>query len=198
VGLSCADCHLPQVTAADGNTFTPHWFASPIKYLDPARAGAFATKFELVTDSEGTLNTCVRCHADGAAARSAKIAALQDAVYAKALEIQGLLVESLKSINEAESDPSADRTQLKLAIASHRTAHLLWENLAVSENSMGFHNAEVSTELDNAELCAEAAIRGAFAAIHGADAPWPPPGADYETPVWYQWVLYWRAHRAAL
>lgn len=158
VGRSCADCHMPKVTKTDGTQFTSHWFASPVKYLDPARAQAFAAEFEVSLGSEGVIDQCSGCHGDGAAARTAAIYSVQDAVYAKAISVQNLLVESLQAINRAEGEAWADQTWLKVAVEDHRSAHLRWENLVVSENSMGFHNAEVSAELDNAKTYAQAAI----------------------------------------
>jgi nitrite reductase (cytochrome c-552) len=165
VGRSCADCHMPKVTKTDGTQFTSHWFASPVKYLDPARAQAFAAKFKVSLGSEGVIDQCSGCHGDGAAARTAAIYGVQDAVYAKAIEVQDLLVDALEAVNKAENATGADQTQLKLAIEKHRSAHVRWENLVVSENSMGFHNGEVSAELDNAKTYAQAAIAAAQAAV---------------------------------
>jgi nitrite reductase (cytochrome c-552) len=159
VGRSCADCHMPQVTKTDGTQFTSHWFASPVKYLDPARAQAFAAKFDVSLGSEGVIDRCSSCHGDGAAARTAAVYAVQDAVYAKALNVQNLLARSLQAINRVEGEPWADQTWVKVAVEDHRGAHLRWENLVVSENSMGFHNAEVSRELDTAAAYANAALR---------------------------------------
>ncbi len=161
MGRSCADCHMPTVTKADGTQFSSHWFASPVKYLDPARAAAFAQKFDLTLNSEGVINQCSSCHSDGAVARTAAIYKVQDAVYAKALTVQDLLVRSLQAINRAKAKVDIDQVWLRAAVEDHRAAHVRWENLVVSENSMGFHNAEVSVELDNAAAYARAAIRAA-------------------------------------
>lgn len=193
-GRSCADCHMPKVTKAGGGQFTSHWFASPTKYLDPTRAAAFAVEFDVTLDAEGVINQCSMCHADGATGRTAAIEAVQDAVYAKATNVQDLLVESLKAINAARANPEADQSWIKVAVEKHRSAHVRWENLVVSENSMGFHNAEVSQELDNAAGYAQAAIKAARAAVTPAEAAvdWPPKGRSYELPIWYWWVLYWR------
>jgi len=158
-GRSCADCHMPKVTKTDGTQFTSHWFASPVKYLDPARAQAFAAKFNVSLGSGGVIDGCSSCHGDGAAARTAAIYGVQDAVYAKAISVQNLLAKSLQAINRVEGEPWADQTWVKAAVEDHRSAHLRWENLVISENSMGFHNAEVSRELDNAAAYANAALR---------------------------------------
>ncbi|GAB4254347.1 MAG: hypothetical protein Kow00122_12450 [Thermoleophilia bacterium] len=194
LGLSCADCHLPRVTKMNGGTFTSHWFASPVKYLDPERAADFAAEFGLRLDAEGVVNPCARCHADGAAARVAKIESVQDAVYAKALEVQGLLVQSLAAIETARTTEGADPAKLRAAVVAHRSAHVRWENLVVSENSMGFHNTEVSQELDHAADYARSAIQAATQALPRATGrgAWPPKGASYEFPIWYWWVKYWQ------
>lgn len=167
-GLSCADCHLPKVTRADGTTFTSHWFASPLKYLEAERAAVFAGEFGLSLDASGVLNPCGRCHQDLVMARVAGIERIQSAVYSKALEVQGLLVESLAAIEAARAAPGSDQDLVREAVAAHRSAHVRWENLVVSENSMGFHNAEVALELDNAAEYARAAIAAAKEAA-GAD-----------------------------
>ncbi|MHB1343648.1 MAG: ammonia-forming cytochrome c nitrite reductase subunit c552 [Thermoleophilia bacterium] len=195
MGLSCADCHLPSVTKTGGGSFSSHWFASPVKYLDSDNAGDFAAEFDLTLDADGAINPCARCHADGAAVRIAEIEELQDAVYAKALEVQGLLVQSLAAIEKARAVESADQAKLAAAVASHRKAHVRWENLVVSENSMGFHNAEVSTELDNAAEYARSAVLSAAQALPSpvGRGLWPPRGFSYEFPIWYKWVKFWQA-----
>lgn len=194
VGLSCADCHLPQVAKAGGGSFSSHWFTSPVKYLDAGNAGEFAAEFGLTLDADGAINPCARCHPDGAANRIAEVEALQDDVYEKALEVQGLLVQSLAAIEKARAAEGADQAQLRAAVALHRSAHVRWENLVVSENSMGFHNAEVSQELDNAADFAQEAVRAATKALPrtGARYVWPPRGRSYEFPIWYKWVKFWQ------
>jgi len=164
-GLSCAECHMPQVTKAGGSSFTSHWFASPVKYLDPARAGAFAQEFGLDLGPGGVVNACLPCHNDSAAQRSQAIVDLQEEVYDQALEVQDLLVDSLAAINEASMTAGVDTAKLKTAIAKHRSAHVRWEYLAVSENSMGFHNAEAGAELTQAATFARDAIKAAQEAV---------------------------------
>jgi nitrite reductase (cytochrome c-552) len=150
---------MPKVTKTDGGQFTSHWFASPVKYLDPARAQAFAAKFDVSLGSGGVIDGCSSCHGDSPAARTAAVYGVQDAVYAKAISVQNLLAKSLQAITRVEGEPWADQTWVKAAVEDHRSAHLRWENLVISENSMGFHNAEVSRELDNAAAYANAALR---------------------------------------
>jgi nitrite reductase (cytochrome c-552) len=195
MGRSCADCHMPKVTKEGGGQFTSHWFASPVKYLDPARAEVFADEFGVTLDAEGAINQCSGCHADGAVGRTAAIVAMQDAVYGKANTVQHLLAESLEAINAAQAKPDVDQAQIRIAVQNHRSAHVRWENLVVSENSMGFHNAEVSQELDNAASYATIALEAARKAVRRPpSASWPPKGRSYEFPIWYRWVVYWRLH----
>lgn len=195
MGLSCADCHMPRVTKTGGASFSSHWLASPLKYLDPDNAGDFAAEFGVVLEAEGVVDPCGRCHDDGAAARVAEVEALQDSVYAKALEVQVLLVQSLSAIEKARAAEGVDQARLAAAVTAHRSAHVRWENLVVSENSMGFHNAEVSLELDNAADYARTAIRSATLALPGAATKgvWPPRGRSYEFPIWYRWIKFWQA-----
>jgi nitrite reductase (cytochrome c-552) len=174
-GLSCAECHLPTVTRSDGTTFRSHWFASPLKYLDQLRASAFAATFGLKLPATGVINGCTACHTDSAAERSAAVVALQDTVYGQAVEVQDLLVQSLQAINSAEATGTAlSSAKLTSAIEKHRSAHVRWENLAVSENSMGFHNAEASAELTKAKQLAQEAIADARAAQTTTSTASPP------------------------
>ena len=49
---------------------------------------------------------------------------------------------SSPSVQIFSLDLNEVRTRLKKAVQLHQKAHVRWENLVVSENSMGFHNPE--------------------------------------------------------
>jgi formate-dependent nitrite reductase cytochrome c552 subunit len=165
----CFLCHMPKVTkTSDGSTFTSHWLASPNKYMDPEPAGAFAAAFGVEVDRNGIISPCGACHGGKLSRMKDKATRIQDGIYADALQVQTALVESLAAIKVAKDAGNADPTLLGLAVEAHQAAHVRWENVAVSENSMGFHNpSEVSTALHNALALAQSAKQNAEDAIAG-------------------------------
>ena len=87
---------------------------------------------------------------------------IQNNTYADALAVEGALVASLEAINTANDALTAGQpvspVLLEAAMEDHRAAHVRWENLVVSENSMGFHNpSEVQGELSTALTLAQSA-----------------------------------------
>jgi formate-dependent nitrite reductase cytochrome c552 subunit len=181
-GAACFTCHMPKVTKTDGiTTFTSHWMASPNKYMDPVPAEAFAiaNSVELV-GRDMIIPPCGACHGGKLSRMKDKATRIQDGIYADALVVQAALVKSLKAIKDAKdvmdvlNGPAVDSTLFEAAVEAHQAAHVRWENLVVSENSMGFHNpSEVSTELHNALALAQSAKQNAEDAVGAAPPPEP-------------------------
>lgn len=159
----CFICHMPKVTKAIGGAvFTSHWMASPLKYMAPAPVATFAQTFGLNLDKDGIIPPCGACHGGTLPRMKTKAENIQDSIYSSALTVQTALVDSLAAIKAAKDALAAGKyvntTLLKSAADDHRAAHVRWENLVISENSMGFHNQyEVSTELSNALKFAQSA-----------------------------------------
>lgn len=180
-GASCSTCHMPRVTrASDGNTFTSHWMASPIKYMTPEPAGAFASSFGLVLSNEGLLPPCGTCHGGRPSQMKTRAERIQEDINAQALDVEAALVSSLAGIKEAKDAAAmhqpVDQALLDAAVEDHRAAHVRWENLMVSENSMGFHNpSEVGAELSVAGQRAQSAQQKAAAALPASPYPVPIP-----------------------
>ena len=66
---------------------------------------------------------------------------IQDESYTLGLWAQDALVIALREIWTAKNaGVPDDNSYLREAVSNYQTAHVLWENLAVSENSKGFHN----------------------------------------------------------
>jgi len=165
-GASCGDCHMPEVKSATGRVFRSHWFTSPYKYEDAKYFAPFAQKTGL--DPAYAEKPCATCHAD----REALGIAQQKAFFARQAVVQGLLAQSVAELGRdaalRNSSGKLDEAAYTEAVTSHRKAHVLWENLAVSENSMGFHNfEEVMTSMDTAEKEVRNAIAKAKAARAG-------------------------------
>jgi hypothetical protein len=165
-GAACFVCHMPKVTKiSDGSTYTSHWIASPIKYMTPEPVEAFAARFGLEVDREGFISPCAECHGGKLSRRKEGAEAHQAVVYADALTVQAALVDSLAAIKAAK-DGNGDTGLIAAAAEDHRAAHVRWENLVVSENSMGFHNPEeVGDELAVALSYAQSAKQKAEDAL---------------------------------
>jgi hypothetical protein len=157
---------MPKVTkTSDGSTFTSHWLASPNKYMTPEPAGAFASTFGLELNREGIISPCGACHGGKLSRMKTKAEGKQDDVYADALTVQAALVDSLAAIKAAKNG-GGDPLLIAEAAEFHRAAHVRWENLVVSENSMGFHNpSEIGDELTVALSKAQSAKQKAEEAL---------------------------------
>jgi formate-dependent nitrite reductase cytochrome c552 subunit len=178
----CYTCHMPKVTKNDGTSFTSHWIASPIKYMETASVGPFANQFGLNVDKSGIISPCGACHGGLLARMKTKAVSIQDGIYGQALTVEAALVDSLEAIKTAKDAKAAgqpgDPALLAAAIADHRSAHVRWENLVVSENSMGFHDpAAVGNELTNALNFAKSAKSKADSAYTPAPPTCTTPGA---------------------
>jgi len=163
----CFVCHMPKVTKiSDGTVFTSHWLASPLKYMTPEPVAAFATQFGVEVTHEGIIPPCAACHNGKLSRMKTKAERTQNDIYADALAVEAALVDSLAAIKTAKDALTGGQpvspVLLEAAVESHQAAHVRWENLVVSENSMGFHNpSEVSSELGVALNLAESAQQDA-------------------------------------
>jgi len=151
------------VRAADGRVFKSHWFTSPYKYEKPAFFEPFAASTGL--DPRFVDKPCARCHDDRMAAGIAQ----QQTFYARQAVVEKLLATSVGELGTdaklKDSGGKLDAPKYQAAVDAHRKAHVLWENLAVSENSMGFHNFE---EVMGSMDLAEKEVRSAIASARGA------------------------------
>lgn len=137
-GAACSDCHMPEVKR-NGVTFRSHWMTSPYKYSDSTTMAKFSEAMGLDTSTKA--NPCTRCHSD----LTQKAIEQQKAFYAQQAEVEKLLSQSVKNIASIKAAGGAESSDYGTALEFHRKAHAVWENLAVSENSMGFHNFEEAT-----------------------------------------------------
>ena len=162
-GASCGDCHMPEVKSASGRILRSHWFTSPYKYEDAKYFTPFAEKTGL--NPAYNRKPCATCHADSEAAGIAQ----QKTFFARQAIVERLLANSVAELGRdaviKDSGGALEPAAYAEAVTSHRKAHVLWENLAVSENSMGFHNfEEVMASMDVAEKEALNAIAKAKSA----------------------------------
>lgn len=178
-GAECFLCHMPKVTrTADGSQFTSHWMASPLKYMSPTPAATFAAAFGVQVDADGLIAPCGACHGGQISRMKGKAERIQNTTYADAVQTEIALVDSLSAIKAAkdalEAGQPVDRIRLATAVDQHQAAHVRWENLVVSENSMGFHNpTEIGGELAVSLDLAGAAEQDAAASLAPAASPLP-------------------------
>jgi nitrite reductase (cytochrome c-552) len=135
VGATCSDCHMPEVTR-NNRTFRSHWFTSPYKYGDAKAYAAFVASMGL--DPGVSANPCARCHGN----RIGRAIGQQKAFFEAQARVETLLAQSVRNIGDLKAKGRANSGAYKDALEAHQKAHAVWENLAVSENSMGFHNFE--------------------------------------------------------
>jgi nitrite reductase (cytochrome c-552) len=171
-GASCASCHMPKLTWG-GKTFTSHWMTSPYKYLDRYLKG----------DKQYGAYPCAQCHPT---IPPEKLMAQAQRVQKHVFEVQKNAQEALSDCIDAiaaakkaaEGGGTVDAAKLAEAVKHHQLAHVRWENLVVSENSMGFHNPEeVLMELGKAIDFARKAQLLALQAVK----PSPPAAAKTAT-----------------
>lgn len=133
LGMSCADCHMAPTQSAGGKEIKSHWLTSPLK-----------------NNTAG----CAKCHDDV----QADLFALQDRIYAQAVEIETQLNSVLQRIEAANTSGAVPADQLAQAKALFMRGLTWWEWTVVSENSMGAHNADSTREqLDRARAFAHEA-----------------------------------------
>lgn len=133
-GASCVTCHMPKVKS-NGRQVTSHWLVSPLRYLDRyirnQALGAFP---------------CGQCHAVEPQVLRAQVLRVQQHVAAVQERVQQALSDSIDALAAArqarQQGVPVDDGLMARAVELHQWAHLRWENLVVSENSMGFHNPE--------------------------------------------------------
>lgn len=157
-GVSCVDCHMPEVRDASNREFRSHWMTSPYKFSNEQLRRTFAKRTGVtVTPAD---NPCRRCHDD----RTAQGISQQRAFFARQARVERLLARSVLEFGKLREAKAAgrrvDEAAYDAALEAHRKAHVLWENLAVSENSMGFHNyEEAMTSMAEAERQVRTALR---------------------------------------
>ncbi len=121
--LSCADCHMAEVTEGDV-TYTSHKWESPLA-------------------NQALLDTCVACHKD--TDMTAKVKAIQDEIVAREKEVGGKLAEFKTTLAEAVAAGSKSEDELNEIRSLYREAQWYWDFCYV-ENSEGAHNSALARD----------------------------------------------------
>ncbi len=132
---TCADCHMPTMTAEDGSTYHSHNLISPLD--NP----------ELIE------NECAKCHVDLVSEVHETQEKIEARTYSVGYELE-FLTEQLAAAVESGQYTDAELDPIR---ALARDAQFYWDFVFV-ENAEGAHNPTLTNEcLDQAEaLCNEA------------------------------------------
>jgi len=131
LGLGCTDCHMPQKTDEQGDTYSSHTWTSPLTHVE---------------------ESCLRCHGNwGEAETIAKAESVQSKVYEKQNRIGDDLARFITAFGERINNGDLSDDEIEKAREIQREAQFYWDFIWV-ENSNGFHNwQEAHRVLDNAD-----------------------------------------------
>lgn len=133
--FSCADCHMEKATNAAGETYTSHYWVSPLA-------------------SESIQASCAACHPD--------LSGFVKGIQAKAEERTVAIGNKLETLTNQLADAVAAGTyteeELDAIRQLNRKGQFYWDFVFV-ENSEGAHNSRLTTEcLDKAEALIDEAL----------------------------------------
>ncbi|MBQ6858717.1 MAG: ammonia-forming cytochrome c nitrite reductase subunit c552 [Clostridia bacterium] len=133
--FSCADCHMEKATNAAGETYTSHYWMSPLA-------------------SESIQASCAACHPD--------LSGFVKGIQAKAEERTIAIGTKLETLTNQLADAVAAGTyteeELDAIRQLNRKGQFYWDFVFV-ENSEGAHNSRLTTEcLDKAEALIDEAL----------------------------------------
>jgi len=117
IGLSCSDCHMPEVTI-DGEKTRSHQWTSPFK--------------------QG-LESCSSCHGQSRQELKDRVISIQQDINKLFTEAGFKAAQAAKAIEFANNTPKADEALLSEAKEAYEKAYYRITFIG-AENSMGFHN----------------------------------------------------------
>jgi nitrite reductase (cytochrome c-552) len=119
--FTCADCHMGDMTKADGTTTKNHFLSNP-------------------TENEALIqSTCSKCHAN----LQADVKAIQEKTLARTRALADKLVELHNAIAEAAQSGKLSDAELDAVRSVTRDAQFYWDFVFV-ENSEGAHNSALT------------------------------------------------------
>ena len=119
--FTCADCHMGDMTKADGTTTKNHFLSNP-------------------TENEALIqSTCSKCHAN----LQADVQAIQEKTLARTRALADKLVELHNAIAEAAQSGKMTDAELDAVRSVTRDAQFYWDFVFV-ENSEGAHNSALT------------------------------------------------------
>ena len=133
--FSCADCHMEKATNAAGETYTSHYWVSPL-------------------NSESIQATCAACHPD----LKGFVAGIQTKAEERTIAIGTKLETLTNKLADAVAAGSYTEEELNAIRSLNRKGQFYWDFVFV-ENSEGAHNSRLTNEcLDKAEKLIDEAL----------------------------------------
>ena len=133
--FSCADCHMEKATNAAGETYTSHYWVSPL-------------------NSESIQASCVACHKD----LPGFVKGIQEKAEERTVAIGTKLETLTNQLADAVASGSYTEDELNAIRGLNRKGQFYWDFVFV-ENSEGAHNSRLTTEcLDKAEALIDEAL----------------------------------------
>ena len=120
-GLTCIDCHMPQIENDKGDKFKAHQWTSPLKTVE---------------------KSCLTCHTNETAdGLILKVEDIQGEVEKKTNEVSDAILELINELTKAVDSGKHSDKILDEVREYHRHAQFKWDIVFV-ENSEGFHNPQ--------------------------------------------------------
>ena len=133
--FSCADCHMEKATNAAGETYTSHYWVSPLA-------------------SESIQASCAACHPD----LSGFVKGIQANAEERTVAIGNKLETLTNQLADAVAAGTYTEEELDAIRQLNRKGQFYWDFVFV-ENSEGAHNSRLTTEcLDKAEALIDEAL----------------------------------------
>ena len=133
--FSCADCHMEKATNAAGETYTSHYWVSPLA-------------------SEAIQASCAACHPD----LSGFVKGIQANAEERTVAIGNKLETLTNQLADAVAAGTYTEEELDAIRQLNRKGQFYWDFVFV-ENSEGAHNSRLTTEcLDKAEALIDEAL----------------------------------------
>ena len=133
--FTCADCHMAKETNAAGETFTSHYWVSPL-------------------ESETIMATCAACHKD----LKADVAAIQAHAEERTIAIADKLETLTNKLADAVASGNYTEEELEAIRVLNRKGQFYWDFVFV-ENSEGAHNSKLTEDcLNKAEMIVDEAL----------------------------------------
>jgi formate-dependent nitrite reductase cytochrome c552 subunit len=91
LGVTCADCHMPPMTAESGQTYTQHWLDSPLNNIEAS---------------------CGRCHNQSAEELTGQVRAIQEQTSSLMQNVMGTMDAALDNLAAARDAQGVNETRL--------------------------------------------------------------------------------------
>ncbi|MCQ4924433.1 ammonia-forming cytochrome c nitrite reductase subunit c552 [Tissierella carlieri] len=141
MGLSCADCHMPEIEEKGNDLLRTHQWTSPLK------------------SKEGLNKSCISCHGGTTDDLIAKVEDVQRGVYDKQEKVSAELLDFIERLTAAIEDGVLSEDDLAQLRDIHRRAQFKWDFVFV-ENGEGFHNSvRAHEDLDGARSLIQEGIK---------------------------------------